>query len=233
MSWEQAVGRHGPDTARRTHSMSDIALKAVMAVTGFFMFGFLAAHLSGNLLVFFGASAMNEYAAFLHDRPVLLWGVRTGLLATVLVHVGSAIMLVRSRNRARPVAYRMRRYQGSSIASRTMVLSGAWIAGFIVLHLLHFTTGSLHAQYRAGEPFSNLVYSFQSPAAVAAYVVTMCLIGVHLYHGLWSMFQTLGWNDERRDGVLRGLASSFCVALTVLFSSVPLAIYAGIVTGGT
>lgn len=195
------------------------------------MFGFLIAHLSGNLLVFSGAAAMNQYAAFLHGKPVLLWGARLGLLATVLAHAASAIVLARSRRRARPIGYRLSRYGGSSLASRTMLFSGAWIAGFVVLHLLHFTSGTLHTQYRPGEPFQNLLYSFQSPAVVAGYVTTMCLIAVHLCHGLWSAFQSLGWNDARRDGLLRRLAAAFSIAMAALFSSVPLAVFAGIVTG--
>lgn len=203
-----------------------------MAVSGFLMFGFLAGHLSGNLLVFSGAAAMNQYAEFLHSKPVLLWTVRTGLLATVLVHVTSAVWLARSRKRARPVAYEVRRYGRSSYAARTMLLSGAWIAGFVVLHLLHFTTGTLHSGYRPGEPYQNLVYSFQSPLPVAAYVVTMSLIGLHLFHGLWSMFQTVGWSDARRMQPLRRLAVVLAGILAALFSSVPLAILAGIVKEG-
>lgn len=233
VSLEHAGGSSAIAAKSRTHpSASHIVLKAVMAASGFLMFGFLLAHLSGNLLVFSGSSAMNQYAEFLHGKPLLLWGARVGLLTTVLVHASSALVLARSRKRAHPVAYQLRSYQRSSFAARTMLLSGGWIAGFIVLHILHFTTGSLHAQYRPGEPFQNLVYSFQSPAAVAAYVLTMCLIAAHLFHGLWSMFQTLGWNDARRDGPLRKLAAAFSILMVALFSSVPLSIYAGIVTEG-
>jgi succinate dehydrogenase / fumarate reductase cytochrome b subunit len=164
-----SLGTAGKALVPRNATLSDpwtshVVLKAVMAASGFLMFGFLIVHLSGNLLVFSGASAMNQYAAFLHGKPVLLWAARLGLLATVLVHAASAIVLARSRRRARPIGYRLSRYSGSSLASRTMLLSGAWIAGFVVLHLLHFTSETLHTQYRPGEPFYNLVHSFQSPA---------------------------------------------------------------------
>ena len=124
-----------------------------------------------------------------------------------------------------------RRYQKSSLASRTMLISGLWILIFLVLHLMHFTTGTIHAHYQAGKPFENLLDSFQSPAVMAGYVITMGLISAHLFHGLWSSFQSLGWNDSGRNRLLRISASVLSVGLGILFSTVPLAILAGLVGG--
>ena len=213
------------------NGFSHIVLKGTMAVSGLLMFAFLIAHLSGNLLVFSSRAAMNDYAAFLHSKPPLLWGARIGLLVAVVTHFGSGFILARSSQSARRISYTTRRYQKSSLASRTMLISGLWILIFLVIHLLHFTTGTIHPHYQAGRPFENLVDSFQSPIVVAGYVLTMGLISAHLFHGLWSSFQTLGWNGSRRNRLLRISATVLSVGLGILFSTVPLAISAGLVGG--
>ena len=204
-------------------------MKVLMAGTGTAMFGFLLAHLSGNLLVFAGPARMNQYAALLHSMPPVLWTARLGLGASIGAHIWSSLILARAKRGTRPVAYKVRASIASSYASRTMMWSGPWIAGFVVFHLLQFTTGRLHGNFQQGQPYENLVYSFQSPAVSLIYMVTMCLIGLHLFHGVWSMFQTLGWTRPRFDPVLRRGAVVFGVLITAGFSSVPLAVLTGFI----
>ena len=202
-------------------------MKALVAVTGAAMFLFLLVHLSGNLLVFAGPEKMDHYSQFLHSMPSVLWLFRLGLLASILVHIWVTVALTKATREARPIQYQVKKYFASSYASRTMTLSGPWIAGFVILHIAHFTTGNLHGRFQHLKPYENAVFSFHSPFVSAAYIGTMCLIGLHLTHGLWSMFQSLGWNHPRFDKAIRGSAVSFSTVLTAGFCSVPVAILAG------
>ncbi len=204
-------------------------MKVLMAGTGAAMFGFLLAHLSGNLLVYAGPLKMDHYGALLHSMPKILWAARLGLLASIGAHIWASLVLTRAKRKARPVAYQMRKSRVSSYASRSLMLSGAWVAGFVVFHLLQFSTGTVHGNFHQGEPYENLVYSFHSPLVSVTYIITMCLIGLHLSHGVWSMFQTLGWNGPQFDRLLRRGAIVFGSVVTAGFSSIPLAVLFGFV----
>ena len=123
---------------------STIGKKAIMAVTGLILFGFLVAHMLGNLQVFLGREVMNHYAETLHGNPGLLWGARIVLLVSVVLHAWAAIQLTAVKAAARPIAYvKPGNVQGSA-GSRTMMLSGPVIALFVIGHLLHLTTGTIH-----------------------------------------------------------------------------------------
>src|ERR1700674_5104370 len=123
---------------------STIGKKAVMAVTGLLLAGFLIAHMLGNLQIFLGPEIMNHYAETLHGNPPLLWTVRTVLLVSVVLHIWASIQLSFIKRQARPIPYAKYRPIHSSWASRTMMLSGPIIAAFVVFHLLHLTTGTIH-----------------------------------------------------------------------------------------
>jgi succinate dehydrogenase / fumarate reductase cytochrome b subunit len=207
---------------------STIGKKAIMAVTGLVLFGFLIIHMLGNLQVFLGPEVMNHYAETLHGNPPLLWTARTILLISVILHVWASIQLAKVKSEARPVGYVKQVSLVSSWASRSMMLSGPVIAAFAIFHLLHLTTGTIHPQFVPLRAYENLVRGFLVPFALA-YIVAMVLVGSHLSHGVWSMFQSMGLSHPRYTPVVKKLASIFSWILVAGFLSVPLAVLTGLV----
>src|SRR5438132_9633072 len=163
---------------------STIGKKAVMAVSGLILFGFLIAHMLGNLQFFLGPAVMNHYAETLHGNPPLLWTVRTILVISVVLHIWASISLSMLKREARPVAYVKHKPVQSSWASRTMMLSGPIIAAFVIFHLLHLTTGTIHPQFIPLHAYENLVNGFLVIPFSVAYIVLMILFGFHLSHVL-------------------------------------------------
>ena len=208
---------------------SSIGKKAVMAVTGLVLFGFLILHMLGNLQVFLGREVMNHYAETLHGNPGLLWVARVVLLVSVVLHTWAAIQLTAVKAAARPVAYvKPGNVQGST-GSRTMMLSGPVIALFVIGHLLHFTTGTIHPQFVELHAYENVVNGFANPIAAGLYIVAMILVGFHLSHGIWSMFQSIGFSHPRYMPLIKKFAGVFSWILIAGFISVPIAVLAGIV----
>jgi succinate dehydrogenase / fumarate reductase, cytochrome b subunit len=207
---------------------STIGKKAIMAVTGLILFGFLIAHMLGNLQIFLGAEVMDHYAETLHGNPALLWTVRIVLLVSVLLHIWASVQLSMIKKEARPSAYVKRANVSSSWASRSMMLSGPVVAAFVIFHLLHLTTGTIHPQFVPLHAYENLVTGFLIPFAVA-YVVVMVLIGFHLSHGIWSLFQSLGFSHPRYTPLIKKFAAIFSWVLVAGFISVPLAVLTGLV----
>lgn len=205
-----------------------IGKKVLVAATGVVMFGYLVGHLAGNLLIFQSREALDAYGAFLHASPGLLWGTRIILLLSVAMHIVASLQLARLKQIARPVGYRKYEPIASSYASRTMLWSGPMIAAFVVYHLLHFTFGVVHP-FEPGRVYDNMVRGFSQAPVSAAYIVAMVLLGMHLYHGLWSMFQTLGVSHPRYTPVLRRGAAIVAVLLIGGFISIPVAVLTGIV----
>jgi len=203
---------------------ASIGKKAVMAVTGVVLFGYLVGHLAGNLQVYVGAAQMDGYAAFLHSMPALLWGVRVLLLICVVAHITASIQLTLLKREARPDGYVKREAIGSSSASRTMIWSGAMIAAFVIYHLLDLTTGTANAHFQELHAYENLVYSFRRFPVSAFYILGMVLLGMHLYHGLWSMFQTLGFSHPRYTPAIKRLAAWVAILLAAGFISIPIAV---------
>jgi succinate dehydrogenase / fumarate reductase cytochrome b subunit len=208
-----------------------IGKKVVMAVTGILLFGFLLAHMAGNLQFFLGPEKLNTYAENLHHLGPILWAMRIGLLAAAVLHIASSISLVRTQRKARPVGYAKRQNVGSTYASRTMYWSGPIVLAFLIYHLLHFTIGSVHPQFRELKPYENVVVAFSNPAVSIAYIIAMVLLGLHLYHGLWSMFQTLGAAHPRHTPKLKAFAKLFTVIVVLGFIVVPIAVLAGLRPG--
>lgn len=215
-------------TATRTVPFvrTSIGLKVLMAVTGILLFGFVAGHVAGNLLIFAGSEKLNAYARFLRDNPLLLWGTRLVLLASVLVHIAVSIRLTRLKSAARPIAYEVER-PVSTYASRTMMWSGPVIALFVVYHLLHFTFGTAHPDFRPEDVYRNVVVGFRNWAVAAAYAVSMLALGLHLSHGLWSLVQTLGLIHPRFDRKLRCAALGISALIVAGFLSIPVAVVIG------
>jgi succinate dehydrogenase / fumarate reductase, cytochrome b subunit len=207
---------------------STIGKKAIMAVTGAVLFGYLVIHMLGNLQVFLGPSVMNHYAESLHATAPLLWGTRFVLLVSVVLHTWAAIQLTAVKTAARPVSYVKPSNVQATTGSRTMMLSGPVIALFVIGHLLHLTTGTIHPQFVELHPYENLVYGFSNPIASGLYIVAMILVGFHLSHGIWSMFQSLGFNHPRYTPLIKKFAAVFSWILIAGFISVPASVLAGI-----
>jgi succinate dehydrogenase / fumarate reductase cytochrome b subunit len=203
--------------------------KAAMAVSGFILFLFVVAHLIGNLQIYAGPEKLNRYAVLLRAEPALLWAVRLVLLAMVLLHIWSSIQLAARNIGARPVEYRMKRATGSSYASRTMYWSGPIILAFVIYHLLDFTFGKVNPHYQPGNVYGNVVASFQVIPVAAFYIIAMLLLCLHLYHGLWSMFQSLGIAHPRYTPMLRKGAAMVATLIAAGNISIPVAVLAGLV----
>lgn len=213
-----------------TFLRSSIGRKVVMAVTGAILFGFVLGHMLGNLQVYLGPEAMNAYAVFLREllHGTGLWIVRAVLLAAVILHIWSATSLTLSSRKARPVAYAEQKWRESTYASRTMRWSGVILFAFIVYHLMHLTFGNAHPTFIEGDVYHNFVAGFRSVPVSAAYIVAMILLGLHLRHGVWSMFQTLGVSHPRHIAMARTGAWIFAAVIVLGNISFPLAVLAGI-----
>lgn len=214
--------------ARRFYAAS-LGKKAVMAVTGFLLFGYLLVHLLGNLQIYVGPEQLNGYARVLHSQPALLWVARIVLLTAVVLHVVSALQLWLLKRRARPMGYVKEDYDPTGYASRTMMWSGPIIGVFVVFHVLHLTAGSVNLPYRELDAYHNVVNGFQIPAVSISYVVAMLLLCPHLYHGVWSMFQTLGISHPRYTPLVKRLAAVFAVVVAAGNISIPVSVLTGLI----
>lgn len=215
---------------------STVAQKAVMAVTGLALFGFVLAHMVGNLKIYGGADKLNDYAEGLRSMGApffgpseLLWIARAGLLVAVALHIWSAWALTRVSHKARPKGYARMHYQGATYASRTMRWGGVILLLFIVYHLLHLTTGDMHADFQAGDVYRNVVVGFSNPLVSGFYIVAQIFLGLHLYHGLWSLFQSLGLSGPRFDRVRKSFAMVFSLVVSLANISFPVAVLTGFV----
>jgi succinate dehydrogenase / fumarate reductase cytochrome b subunit len=214
---------------------STIGAKVLMAITGVVMFGYLVGHVTGNWLIFAGREKINNYSAFLHHATMLLWGTRIVLLASVVVHLWATARFLALRNEARPVGYAVKVPHGSTWAGRTMFWSGPVILLFIIYHILHLTTGSVHPSFHVNpethqvDVYQNLVDGFQKPLASGIYIVGMLAIGLHLSHGLWSMLQTVGVNRPNWECTLKTFSVVVGIGICAGFVAVPLAVLVGFV----
>jgi len=210
---------------------STIGRKAVMAVTGIILFGFVLGHMIGNLQVYLGPEALNHYAVFL--RTFLhgggIWIARTVLLTAVVLHILSATSLTLESWAARPVKYRMWKADESTYASRTMRWGGVILFLFIVYHLLHLTFGVVHPDFIEGDVYHNFVVGFQSVPVSAFYILANLTLGLHLYHGVWSLLRTLGVSHPRYIRYGKAAAALFAGIVTAGNLSFPIAVLAGVI----
>ena len=201
--------------------------KAVVAVTGAVLFGYLIAHVAGNLQVFAGEAVIDGYARFLHERPLLLWGQRLVVIAAVVLHVWGITELYRLKQHARPTRYARNRHRGSA-SSRWMLVSGVLVLAFLVFHILHFTTGHAHPSFQPVRPYSNMVTAFAEPVVVLVYVVAMLLVAVHLTHGLWSFTRSLGFDHPRYNLTTKNVAKGTTALLVLAFIVIPVGVFWGL-----
>lgn len=206
---------------------SSIGLKLIMAVTGVALSLFVLGHMLGNLQAFQGAEALNDYAKLLRKEPALLWGARAGLLAMVGLHIYAFLALAKKNAAARPQAYRKRVWRESSYASRSMKITGPLLLAFIVFHILHLTTGTVHPSFDAHDVYHNVVAGLGGLVGLM-YVLAMAMLALHLWHGVWSMLLTLGLPEGRYGSTGRAAATVFTALVTVGFAVVPLLVMAGV-----
>ena len=216
---------------------SSIGKKVAMALSGVILIGFVLFHFYGNLKAYQGPEAFNAYAEGLRDfgSPIfghghILWVLRLGLLAAVLIHIVAAVQLVRRSNAARGQGYRQFDNLAFSYASRTMRWGGVIILLFVLYHLLHLTWGSVHPDFIPGDVYHNFVTGFRSVPVSLAYIGAMIPLGFHLYHGIWSMFQTLGANNPRYNRWRRPLAAVVATIIVVGNISFPIAVLTGFIS---
>jgi succinate dehydrogenase / fumarate reductase cytochrome b subunit len=215
---------------------SAVGKKAVMAASGIVLFGFVLGHMVGNLKLYEGREVLNAYARFLRTvgTPAvppsgLLWIARIVLLIAVLLHIWAAWQVTRASRAARPRRYDRRDVVQATYAARTMRWGGVIILLFVVYHLLDLTFGKLNPGFEEGDVYGNVVASFSVWWVALFYVVAQVALGLHLYHGLWSLFQSLGWSHPRFDGWRRGFATAFSWLITLGNVSFPLAVLSGLV----
>jgi succinate dehydrogenase / fumarate reductase cytochrome b subunit len=218
---------------------STVGKKILMASTGVILLLFVIGHMVGNLKIYLGPEAFNHYAEGLRSfgSPFfgpgqLLWLIRLVLIACVLVHIIAALQLWWRSRSARPVGYR--KYEVNdlvfSYASRAMLWGGLALFFFVIFHLLHLTTGQVHPDFVPGDAYHNFVRGFQSVPVSLAYIAAMIPLGLHLYHGFWSMLQTLGANNERYNHIRRPVAAGLALLVTLANISFPVAVLAGLLT---
>jgi len=249
----QVLNSRGPVTGTATRAKkrrpflldlysTAVGKKYVMAITGIGMMGFVLFHMIGNLKMYQGAESLNHYAEFLKEllyplapKQSVLWILRGGLITMLVLHLHAALTLTRLNRHARPVKYQSARdYQVASFASRSMRLSGLVVIAFLVWHLLDLTFGAVNTvgadgEFVRAEVYDNVVRSFDRPVVAVFYIIANVLLGIHLFHGSWSIFQSLGWNNPRFNKWRRAFAGGFATVVVVGNISFPVAVMAGIV----
>ena len=191
---------------------SSIGKKVAMALSGMVIAGFSVGHLLGNLNAYLGEQAFNDYAATLHSMPALVWGTRIVLLASFTMHIVAAFKVVMRNWDARPSRYHATSYQTATPASRSMAISGTALALFLVFHLLHFTLmPELFNEAHANNPYWNFYVGMTTPVTAALYMFGNLALGVHLFHGFFSAFQTLGANHPKYNMLRRYAAVGIAV----------------------
>lgn len=214
-----------------------IGKKAVMAVTGVMLFGYVIGHLLGNLQIYASdPNQINRYAAFLHNptNAVPLWSVRALLFAAVVLHITAATQLWLQNRAARPIGYAKKDDVPASYAARTMRWSGVIVGAFVIFHVLHLTVGTVAPLREVGpnqpDVRYNVISGFQNPAISGFYILAMILLCMHLYHGLWSMFQSVGLSHPRYTPAIKKGAAVVAILIAIGNCSIPIAVLTGLLT---
>ena len=215
-----------------------VVKKQFVAVTGLMMVGFILAHLAGNTLIFLGPEAFNGYAAMLASIPEILWVMRIGLIAALVLHVYFTILVTLENRASRQDRYAVAKPpEHADYAKRTMIYTGALVFFYLWLHLANFTFGDREGPTAivGGEnlglygivwnTFSRVPYAF-------IYVVAVSCVGFHLSHGIQSMFQTVGFFHDRYTPLIRKISMVAGALVAVGFASIPLYILIRSLTGG-
>jgi len=214
---------------------SSIGVKMIMGLTGAGLVLFVVGHMLGNLQIFLGPHALNDYAEKLRVLPELLWVARIGLIVILVAHVASAIRLTRMNRAARPVGYRKQKAVQVGYAARTLLLSGLIVLAFVVYHLLHFTFGTIDPEHfhlvdaeGRHDVYSMVVHGFSNPLVVGAYLLATFLLAMHLSHGVSSVFQTTGLNTPKYQPIVRAIGPALAIVLLLGYWSIPLSVAFGL-----
>jgi succinate dehydrogenase / fumarate reductase cytochrome b subunit len=223
-------------TTARPKLSSSLGAKLVVAITGVMLLGFLVAHLVGNLQIFLGRDAINGYAVGLRELGPVLWIARVGLIFVAIVHVALTVQMAATNRLARPVRYRATGRIQTTLQARTMTLTGLMILAFVGFHLAHLTWGLTHPEHARlrdpeGRPdvYSMMVLGFQQPAISATYLIAIVLLGLHLMHGLSSVWQTLGINSPRWEATIAATGPVLGTLIVGGYLAIPAAVLAGII----
>jgi succinate dehydrogenase / fumarate reductase cytochrome b subunit len=210
---------------------SMVGKKVVMGVTGLIGIGFVILHSLGNLLVFRGPAAINSYSHFLKSTGELLWALRIVLIVAVILHVIAAVQLTLQNRAARPIGYKKQESQVATIASRTMRWGGVFLLVFVILHILHFTTGTIRPAgvFTPEDVYANVVASFRIWWVALFYVLAMVALGLHLFHGAWSSVRSIGVSPPSPQPLHRKISVVVAIVVWAAFTAVPVAVIAGIV----
>lgn len=211
---------------------SSLARKYVMALTGFVLIVFVLGHMAGNLLIYAGPNALNDYGHALKANAALLWTARGGLLLAFILHVYLGVQLTAENTAARPVRYVVDRPVASSWASRHMLVTGLVILAFLVFHLAHYTVGLVQVDpndFRAGDVRAMSIKAYREPWVVATYLAAQVFLFLHLWHGASSWFQSLGLNHPKWNPFFRRFGPAFATLIFLGNASIPLSVVVGIV----
>ena len=218
----------------RARSLStSLFLKTLLAVSGAGWFFFLLNHLYSNLHLFLGRESFNAYYDGLKESPAMLWGIRGVLLAGIVVHVGTSIVITRRSLESRPQRYRMKKDVVTTYAARTMRVTGPIVGLYLAYHILHLTVGVAMPAGLTHDPsdyYGNVVRSFQVPWVAAFYVIANAALTFHLAHGASSLFQTLGLVDPQLDRLRNLVAPAIAIVVCAGFAAIPIAVWAGLLT---
>jgi succinate dehydrogenase / fumarate reductase cytochrome b subunit len=215
----------------RAFYASMVGKKVVMGVTGLIGVGFVILHSLGNLLVFRGPDAINTYSRFLKSTGELLWALRVILIVAVILHVIAAVQLARQSRAARPIGYERNKPQVATLASRTMRWGGALLLVFIVLHILHFTTGTIRPEgvFSREDVYANIVLSFRIWWVALFYILSMVALGLHLFHGAWSSVRSIGVSPPSPQPLRHKISIVIAILVWAAFTAIPVAVLSGIV----
>jgi len=214
-----------------------VGKKYVMALTGIAIMGFVLAHMIGNLKMYLGPAEFDRYGEFLREllvpilpRTVALWLMRIGLITAFVLHIHAAYGLTIINHKARPVKYQSSRdYVAANFASRTMRWTGIIVALFLLFHLADLSWGWFNPDFIRGAPYHNVDASLSRVPVAVLYIVANIALGIHLFHGAWSLFQSMGWSNPRFNRWRRSFATAFAAVIVVGNVSFPVAVLAGIV----
>ncbi len=209
-----------------------------MAVTGIILLGFVLVHMVGNLKMYLGETDLNKYGVALREiggdlvpHTSILWAVRSLLILAFVLHIHAAATLTAMNRKARPVGYKGgRHYVAANYAARTMRMTGVIVLLYLLFHLMDLTWGNANPNFVHGEPYHNVVESFSRAPVAVVYIIANILLGIHIYHGAWSMFQSLGWNNPRINAARRWFATAFAALIVIGNVSMPIAVLAGVVS---
>lgn len=213
---------------------SSIGKKIIVALTGAVLVAFLLGHLSGNLLMYVGADAFNEYAEFLHSmlHGAGVWIARIVLLTCLVLHVVATICLVRANKTAKGQNYEKEETNVASGSSRIMIWSGLTILAFVVFHILHFTVrvnAELAGLADSGNAYGMVILGFKNILVSLFYIIAITLLCSHLSHGVASIFQTLGLRSRGSAALIDGFAKLYTAVIWIGFVSIPIAVLTGII----